>query len=181
MPACYYMQPRRGHETSAICPDVFLIAPILIADDHDVDFDHQADFSKFKTFVLREGEITAKAPDLNSSLVRKKIDAAIRTQLSSKGLEEVPNQGDLVVTYRLGSVQRREVQSFPAGRLGRARRVETTRFTEGTLVIDLITRQPRDLVWRGIYRDDESNPSKISNKLSNDIKKLFEEYPPKKK
>jgi hypothetical protein len=159
----------------------FLIAPVLIADDRNVDYDPQADFSKYKTFIFREGEILTKAPDLNSPLVRKKIDAAIRAQLTAKGLREVENQGDLVVTYRLGAAQRREVQNFPAGRLGRARRVETYRFTEGTLVIDLLNRQPRDLVWRGIYRDDESNVSKISEKLPNDIKKLFDEYPPKKK
>jgi hypothetical protein len=160
---------------------LFLTAPALIADDRDVDYDPQADFSKYKTFMLREGEIVTKVPDLNSPLVRKKIDAAIRAQLSAKGLREVENQADLVVTYRLGSAQRREVQSFPAGRWGRLRRVGTFRFTEGTLVIDLMNRQPRDLVWRGIYRDDESSPSKISDKLPNDIKKLFNEYPPKKK
>jgi hypothetical protein len=37
------------------------------------------------------------------------------------------------------------------------------------------------LVWRGIYRDDEQNASKLSDRLPGDIKKLFEEYPPKKK
>ena len=159
---------------------IFLIVPMLAADDRDVDYDQQADFSKFKTFVFREGQLTAKAPELNSPLVRKKIDEAIRAQLTAKGLREVQNQGDVVVTYRFGSVQRRDVQTFPAGRLGRIR-CERFRFTEGTLVVDLITREPRDLVWRGVYRDDESNPSKISDKLPNDIKKLFANYPPKKK
>src|SRR5262249_1490769 len=94
----------------------FLIAPVLIADDRNVDYDPQADFSKYKTFMFREGEILTKAPDLNSPLVRKKIDAAIRAQLVAKGLREVESQGDLVVTYRLGAAQRREVQNFPAGR-----------------------------------------------------------------
>ena len=159
----------------------FLITPALLADNRDVDHDPQADFSKFKTFTLREGNINAKAPDLNSPLVRKKIDEAIRTQLASKGLHEVQNQPDLVVTYRLGSAQRREVETYPVGPWGRRRRIERYKFTEGTLVVDMTTREPRDLVWRGVYRDDEHNPSKISEKLPNDIKKPFSEYPPKKK
>ena len=160
---------------------LFLIAPGLFADDQNIDYDQQADFSKFKTFVLREGELNAKTPELKSPLVRKKIDEAIRAQLVAKGLREVQNQPDLVVTYRFGSAEKREVQSFPAGRRGRGRRVEAFKFTEGTLVVDLNVREQRDLVWRGIYRDDENNPGKISDKLPNDIKKLFSNYPPKKK
>ena len=39
----------------------------------------------------------------------------------------------------------------------------------------------RDLVWQGIYRDDESSPAKVSNRLPDDIKKLFSDFPPKKK
>ena len=159
----------------------FLITPTLFADNQDVDHDPQADFSKFKTFTLRENTIAVKTPDLNSPLVQKKIDEAIRTQLTTKDLREVQNQADLVVTYRLGSAQRREVETFPVGPWGRRRRIERYKFTEGTLVVDLTTREPRDLVWRGVYRDDESNPSKISEKLPNDIKKLFSDYPPKKK
>jgi len=159
----------------------FLITPALFADNRDVDHDPQADFSKFKTFTLRENTIAVKTPDLNSPLVQKKIDEAIRTQLTAKGLREVQNQADLVVTYRLGSARRREVETFPVGPWGRRRRIERYKFTEGTLVVDLTTREPRDLVWRGVYRDDESNPSKISEKLPNDIKKLFSDYPPKKK
>jgi hypothetical protein len=79
----------------------FLITSAIFADNRDVDHDPQADFSKFKTFTLREGTIAAKAPDLNSPLVRKKIDEAIRTQFAAKGLREVQNQADLIVTYRL--------------------------------------------------------------------------------
>ena len=159
----------------------FLITPELLSDNRDVDHDPQADFSKFKTFTLREGTINSKAPDLNNALVRKKIDEAIRTQLGAKGLQEVPNQADLVVTYRLGSAQKREVETVPVGPWGVRRRIERYRFTEGTLVVDMTTREPRDLVWRGVYRDDERNPAKISEKLPNDVKKLFSEYPPKKK
>jgi uncharacterized protein DUF4136 len=55
------------------------------------------------------------------------------------------------------------------------------RYTEGTLVIDLIARDGRTLVWRGVYTDDEKDAAKLAKKLSDDVKKLFEEYPPKKK
>jgi hypothetical protein len=153
----------------------------LVADDKDIEFDQQADFSKFKTFTIREGQIAAKSPELNSPLVRKKIEDSIRAQLVAKGLREVPNRSDLVVNFRFGSADKRQVESFPAGRWGRGRRLETFRFTEGTIVVNLADTEGRELVWRGVYRDDESNAGKISDKLPGDIKKLFSDYPPKKK
>src|SRR6185436_7891851 len=137
----------------------------LRADQKDTDFDPQTDFLKFKTFMLRQGQIESKAPELNSPLVRKKIEDSIRSQLEAKGMTEVQNRPDLVVNFRFGAANKRQVESFPAGRWGRRRRIETFRFTEGTLVVNLMDTEGRELVWRGIYRDDESNPGKISNKL----------------
>jgi len=113
--------------------------------------------------------------------VRKKIEDSLRSQLQAKGLTEVQNRPDLVVNFRFGAADKRQVESLPAGRWGRRRRVETFRFTEGTLVVNLMDTDGRELVWRGIYRDDESNAGKISNKLPDDIKKLFSDFPPKKK
>jgi len=153
----------------------------LLADNHDIEFDNQVDFSKFKTFTIREGQITSKQPELNSTLVRKKIEEAVRSQLKSKHLEETDNRPDLFVTYRLGATGGRKVQAFPVGPRGLGTRRRTVRFTEGTLVIDLRDGGSRSLVWRGVYRDDESTAAKISEKLPEDVKKLFSEYPPKKK
>jgi hypothetical protein len=45
------------------------------------------------------------------------------------------------VTFRLGTADRRQVESFPAGRFGRGRRLETFKFTEGTLVVNLLDRR----------------------------------------
>jgi len=160
---------------------LFLLALPLLADQKDTDFDPTTDFSKFKTFTVRQGQLTAKSPELHSTIVQKKIEESIRTQLTAKGLHEVPNTPDLIVNFNFGAADKRQVESFPAGRWGRARRVESYRFTEGTLVVNLMDRNGRELVWRGVYRDDESNPGKISEKLPDDIKKLFSDFPPKKK
>ena len=59
--------------------------------------------------------------------------------------------------------------------------LQSERYTEGTLVIELTTREPNALVWRGLYRDEERNGSKLSQKLPGDAKKLLSSYPPKKK
>jgi hypothetical protein len=157
-----------------------LLASPVLADEKNIDFDAETDFAKFKTFSIRNGQITTQKPELRGPLVQSRIEAALRAQLKAKGLTETQNGGDLIVNYRLGAGDRREVQRVPAGRRGRLTRLDTYTYTEGTLLVDLTAAEPRGLVWRGVYRDDESNAGKLSDKLPDDIKKLFEDYPPKK-
>ena len=39
------------------------------------EFDQTADFSKFKNFAIRNGQLNSKNPVLNSDLVKKQIEA----------------------------------------------------------------------------------------------------------
>lgn len=168
--------------TTLLLAAALLTVPALsLADQRDIDSDPSADFSGFKSFHIRDGVVTAKAPELSSPLTRKKIEEGIRAQLIARGLSEVGTDSDVVVAWRFGSANKREVQTWSTGRWGRGRRVTAYNYTEGTLVVDLYQRAGRELVWRGIYRDDESNPSKLSNRLDDDIRKLFKDFPPKKK
>ena len=159
---------------------ILCFVPALMADKHSVDADPDTDFSQFRTFSIRQGILTTRKQELNSPLVKQRIEDAIRDQLTAKGLHAEPQGPDLIVNFRLGAADRREVQSWPTGRFGRGRRYETYQFTEGTLVIDLLERDGRNLVWRGIYTDEEGDAAKLAKKLTDDVKKLFEEYPPKK-
>ena len=159
---------------------VFFVAAGLYADKHSVDADKDADYSQFHSFAIRQRVINSKKPELNSPLTRDRITDAIRDQLTAKGLQAGAQQPDLVVNFRFGAADKKEVDSWPVGRWGRGRAYEVNRFTEGTLVVDLIARDGRTLVWRGIYTDDEKDAAKLAKKLDGDVKKLFEEYPPKK-
>lgn len=158
-----------------------LLLPVPVLDDRSVDFDPQTDFSQFKSFTLGPGQLKSNKPELRSDIVRKKIQEALRAELTRRGLHEEPNQtSDLFVAFHLGSVDKKEIESWAVGRWGRGTRYATNQFSEGTLVVDLY-KKPRELVWRGIYHDDESNASKISSNLPKDIEKLFDKYPSKKK
>jgi hypothetical protein len=155
-----------------------LMTPLL-QDYRHVDFDEKTDFSKLKTFSLRDGTINTDAPELNSTLNRKRIADAIRTQLTAKGLSETQIRPDLAVTYELGTINRRGVDTSPGSRRG-GPPPQPFQWVEATLVIEL-TGSDAQPVWRGVYRDDERNPAKFANNLPEDIKKLFSSYPPKKK
>ena len=49
-----------------------------------VEFDDAADFSKYKTFAIRDGQLNSRNPALNSELVKKRIDADIERDLTAR-------------------------------------------------------------------------------------------------
>jgi hypothetical protein len=145
-----------------------------------VEFDQAADFSKYKTFAIRDGQLNSRNPALNSDLVKKRIDADIEKYLTAKGLTEVSGKSDLNVRYTFGTARKTEVESYPTGWYGWGTRVVRVPYAEGTLVIDLRDPTTRSLVWRAIASEEKSDSSKIEGKLDDMVKKSMQKYPPKK-
>jgi hypothetical protein len=175
--------------TLASC--LILSAAVLLADTQHINVDEQTDFSKIKTFHIREGKANTQKPELNNPLFLKTLGAAIRTELQKKGLEETAANPDVFVDYRIDGT---EISTVRGGERGisiplpglRGLGIPGTeprpvRYSEGMLAIDITTREAKLLVWQGIYRDEESTGSKLAKKLPADAKKLLSKYPPKKK
>lgn len=153
-----------------------------LAQKIEIESDQGTDFSRFKTFAIRDGRLNSRNPSLNSELVRKRIDADIEKALEAKGLTFVPSgRADLNVRYTLGAVRKTEIERYPAGWRGWGTRVVRVPYTEGTLVIDLRDPSTRSLVWRAIARQEKSDAAKIEHKLDDMVKKSFDKYPPKSK
>ncbi len=69
------------------------------------DFDQQADFTRYKTFLW----IT---PDTQmSSLIGQRVSKAVMAQLESKGLRSVSGDSDLLVTYHAGTEAKVDIES----------------------------------------------------------------------
>lgn len=145
-----------------------------------VEFDEAADFSKYKTFAIRDGQLNSRNPALNSELVKKRIDADIERGLTARGLTMVSGRSDLNVRYRFGSARRAEIETYPAGWRGFGTRVVRVPYTEGTLVLDLRDPSTRSLVWRAIASEEKRDAIKIESRLDEMVGKSVERYPPKK-
>lgn len=145
-----------------------------------VDWDHDADFSKYKTYTW----IESKYP--GPELAAKRIIAAIESQLAAKGLQKVQGaEADLAVAYNVGSKERVSVQGYDYG-YGRYRwgggtvRYDTTTYTEATLLVDLVDAKAHSLVWRGTASDTVSDkPEKNEKKIQKAAEKMVKKYPPK--
>ena len=147
-----------------------------------MEFDQSTDFSRYKTFAIRDGQLSSKNPALNSPLVKKQIEADIEADLSRKGLTvATTGPADLNVRYTFGSARKTEVEAYPAGWYGFGTRYVRVPYAEGTLVIDLRDPTTRSLVWRAIAAEEKSDAAKIQGKLDDMVKKSIDKYPPKKK
>jgi hypothetical protein len=137
----------------------FFFAPGILAQDITAEFDESADFTKFKTFAIREGQLISRA-------------------LTAKNLTLVTGPADLNVFYQFGAARRMETESYPVGWRGMGTRVVRVPYSEGTLVIDLRDSATRSLVWRGIATEGERDPTKLAGKLDDMVKKSLAKYPP---
>jgi len=144
------------------------------------EFDEAVDFSKFKTFAVRDGRLNSRSPALNSELTKKRIETEIERALTARGLARSTERSDLNVFYTFGAQRRVEAETYPAGWRGLGTRVAKVPYAEGTLVIDLRDPTTKSLVWRGVATEEESDPAKLSEKLDDMVKKAIARYPPKK-
>ena len=146
-----------------------------------MEFDQSIDFSKYKTFAIRDGRLNSANPILSGDLVKKQIETDIENDLTKKGLTMVADgPADLNVRYTFGAVRKAEFEAYPAGWYGWGTRYVRVPYAEGTLVIDLRDPTTRSLVWRAIAAEEKSDASKIEGKLGDMVKKSINKYPPKK-
>ncbi len=158
---------------------VALASPVVWAQKINVEFDQSANFSKYKTFAIRGGQLNAKNPALNSELNRKRIENDIQQALAAKGLTQTLGKADLNVRYHLGSAHKAEVERYPAGWRGLHTRTVRVPYQEGTLVINLRDVTAKSLVWRAVATEDKSSADQIADKLDDMVRKSFDKYPPK--
>src|SRR5579863_125922 len=167
-------------KTRILVPTLILLAASsALAQKVTVQFDPAADFSRYKTFAIRGGQLNSRNPALNTELVKKRIEADIAQSLTAKGLTMVAGRADLNVRYTLGAARRTQVEAYPAGWRGLGTRWVRVPYAEGTLVIDLRDPSTRSLVWRAIASEEKRDPTKLEGKLDDMVKKSLKKYPPK--
>lgn len=171
----------RGRGLMVCALAIVFAGPVSRAQRVTVEFDQNANFSAYKTFAIRNGQVNSQNPALNNELVKKQIESDIARGLTARGLTAVDGHADLNVVYHFGSARRSEVEAYPAGWRGWGTRYVRVPYAEGTLVIDLRDPATHSLLWRGIASEEKRDATKIQGKLDDMVKKSVEKYPPKKK
>ena len=149
------------------------------------DFDHQANFSQYKTYSWQEIKPA-------NSLWDARIKSAVDAQLAAKGWTQVENGGDVAIVAISASHTERTLQTFYDGMgggwrwrgfggMGEATTTEQD-YKEGTLLVDMYDAKTKQLIWRGSAEDTVSNKEETNEKnLNKGVAKMFKKFPPSAK
>ena len=171
---------------------ILLVPAIASAQKTSYDFDKTEDFTKFKTYALKDGT------KVGQQLIDDRIVAAIETELKAKGLTKSATP-DVVVVYHVAFDQEKDISTFSSGYGGGygpygygwgggwgggTTSTQVRNITVGTLVIDIADANKKQVAWRGMGVKEvqtQAKPEKRDKSINEAVKKIFKNYPPKVK
>jgi hypothetical protein len=171
-------------QAMVVIPLLSIVAGSANAQKVSVDYNHQVNFSNYKTYVW----IHRPRYRLDPLMEQRAVDA-INAALTANGWREVPAGADVAVAAHFATRRERTLETFYDGfgggwhwhfGPGFGTAVTTVQTYEiGALVVDLFDAQTKDLIWRGVATDTLSqNPQKDTKKLEKAVDKLFSRFPP---
>src|SRR5262245_44287718 len=145
------------------------------AQDVKVDYDHDADFSKLRTFSTKIGT------SWNNEISEKRVTNEIEQTLIEKGWKKVDANPDALVVLHGATSTKRTLNTFYSGGgawggygyrgwggmgMGTATTTESE-YQVGTLVVDIFNAGNKQLVFRAAAQDELSDkPEKNQKKLA---------------
>jgi Domain of unknown function (DUF4136) len=171
-----------------------VVAPaLLLAQKTSYDYNKSSNFGAFKTYAQKEGT------KVGQPLIDDRIVAAIDTELAAKGLTKSEATPDIVVIYHIAFDKQKDISTYSSGYGGGygpygygwgggwGGGMTSTQVRDiliGTLVIDIADVKANQMAWRGMgvkEIDTQAKPEKRDKNISNAVKKIFKNYPPKVK
>jgi hypothetical protein len=152
------------------------------------DYDTKTNFTSLKTFDFMSVPVQSNINAFNV----KRIQDAVRNQLESKGYTQVPDNPDFQIAMHISKQEKIQVTDwgYTFGRrinwgdnLGPGG-INVYEYEEGTLILDFVDAQSKELIWRGVGTGDVqryANPKKRDVRISEDVQKLLRNFPPTKK
>lgn len=149
-----------------------------------IDYDHQVNFSDYKTFSWIRPPHYRPDP-----LMDQRITDAVNAALTAKGWQYVPEGGDVGIAAHVATREEHSLETFYDGfgggwrwRFGTGFGTAITTdhpYEVGTIVIDMFDSRTKQLVWRGTATEALSEkPEKDSKKIEKAVDKLFKNFPP---
>ena len=176
----------------AVAALALLLAPALaIAQKTSYDYNKSTDFTAFKTYGLKDGT------KVGQPLIDDRIVAAIETQMAAKGFTKSDNP-DVFVVYHVAFDSQKDISTYSSGYGGYGAygwgwgggwgggttSTQVRDILVGTLVIDMADAAKKQVAWRGMGVKEvqtQANPEKRDKSINEAVKKIFKNYPPKKK
>ena len=155
---------------------------------YDVQFDYntKTDFANLKTYNWLPVPEKADIDSLDAMRVQKAVNA----EMQAKGLRLTSGIPDFLIAEHLGRKEKVSVRDWgynygpyagywggywgPGG-------VSTFQHEEGSLILDFVDPQTKQLIWRGSAKaeiDDVRTPEKREALINEAVQKILKNFPP---
>jgi len=153
------------------------------------EYDKSANYKGYKTYAWLPREPgPEEAPAARDPRIREAVIGSVNQGLAAKGLTlvDASQSPDLLVAVHGFATNRIEIQSYgynygpyPYGYYGTMSTTSTDvrQYRDGTLILDLIDANKKQLVWRGTATDSFS-PGAEAKAIPPAVAKVLGEYPP---
>jgi len=146
------------------------------------DYDPEYDFSKLKTFGFLPIPAEAGIDQLNAN----RFGDAIKNEMTAKGYT-VSENADFGVAILFGKQTKTNITSYGYGygpywgRYGGTGNIDVSQYDEGTLIIDVIDMNKKELVWRGTGKgaiDPNATVEERTANINNAVAQILAQFPP---
>ena len=177
-----------------------LLPAAALAHEVTYDYDHTQDFSRLRTYALRDSTKT------DNPFVDERITSAIAAQLAARGLTMDNTHPDVYVTVRQTFDTHQEYTAYNSGYgpyglydgwgwgwgprwgyynsvwgLGGYTNVQVENVTVRTLTIELRDAATDKMVWRGAGMrtvHPMSKPAHVTKRINHEVDDILENFPP---
>ena len=170
---------------------ILMVPALAMAQKTTYDFDKSADFTAYKTYAMKDGT------PVGQPLIDERLVTAIEAALTAKGLTKATSNPDVVVVYHVAFDKQKDISTFSSGYGGgygpygygwgggwggSTTSTQVRDILIGTLVVDMADAKKNQVVWRGMGVKEvntQAKPEKRDKSITNAVKKIFKNYPPK--
>ncbi|WP_298441222.1 DUF4136 domain-containing protein [uncultured Ferrimonas sp.] len=161
----------------------------------DSDYSTQVDFNQYRSWAwISPDDSNGVSPYQQDGLNEQRIRAAVTAQLQQQGLAQVSAEGADLLVNTLTSVETKidvdtfygnfgyhpYYQHYPLS-AGFGTETRVREYQQGTLMIDLIDADSRQLVWRGSATSNvkkRQTPQQKSDRIQQTVTAILAQFPP---
>jgi hypothetical protein len=177
-----------------IMPLVFILCTITLTTagcaTYTTHFDYDPDvrFAELKNYDWLSPTIRGQTI---SELTVKRIKASTERQLIEKGYRMDTVNPDFLIAIHGGREKKvdlidwgytyRGYKHYHYGYYNRSHRIDIYEYQEGTLILDFVDAESRELIWRGSVTrviDPNATPEKRERVINEAVAKILEKFPP---
>ena len=140
-------------------------------------YDDTATFSAMRSFRWLPGGPTGGSPT-----VRPLLTQAVEAELTGRGYVLIDEgRPDFWVNFHIGIAQRIDMANIGYGFKPGVEPIgspPTAALTRGSVMIDVLHPQSRELLWRGVASGLKTSPVKANQRIKEAVRGILAEFPP---